>query len=232
MSKLERLKQYFEEIEAETCLDVSNIEDATKLEKIKNNTSMWYEKKDIRKKIYEKCINENSVIAEVGVRLGENACMMFFRNPKKLYLIDPWLAKPGYPHHRENDYFYKRVENAFGGIENISILRETSLEASKKFNEEYFDAVYVDAAHTYKEVLEDLELWAPKIKIGGYIIGDDYFGEKNPDDRVKWKRHEYGVIEALEEFLKKHKNFKIHKSESLKKFPLPGGQFVLERSST
>ena len=132
-----------------------------------NNTSMWHEKEAIRNKIYDALIKEDFVVVEVGVRLAENACMLYLRDPKKMYLIE--------------------------------------------------------------DVLRDLNAWSEKIKIGGYIVGDDYFGKTNPDKRVKWKQHNYGVIEAVHKFLEENKNFEIFHIDEEKTFPLKAGQFVIKR---
>lgn len=195
-----------------------------------DHLSVFDEKEEIRNKIYNELIGEDSVIVEVGVRLGENACLMFLRNPKKMFLIDPWIAEVGYPHHLKNDKFYNRVTGVFSNFSNVEILRLRSEDAHEKFEDNYFDLAYVDSGHTKKDVLRDLNIWSKKIKAGGYIVGDDYFGEKNPDSRIKWKKHKYGVIEALDEFLENNSNFKIYKSENLNTFPLPVGQFVLVKT--
>jgi cephalosporin hydroxylase len=195
-----------------------------------DNLSVFDEKGEIRGKIYDELITEDSLIVEVGVRLGENACLMFLRNPKKMILIDPWIQSGSYPHHSKNNKFYQRVSNVFSNFDNVEILRQKSEDAHEKFEDSYFDLVYVDSGHTRVDVLRDLNLWSKKIKVGGYIVGDDYFGKRNPDSRIKWKQHKYGVIEALDEFLENNSNFKIYKSENLSVFPLPVGQFVLVKT--
>ena len=36
------------------------------------------------------------------------------------------------------------------------------------------DLIHIDAAHDYKAVYSDLELWWPLLSPGGMLIGDDY----------------------------------------------------------
>ncbi|MBT5491708.1 class I SAM-dependent methyltransferase, partial [bacterium] len=36
------------------------------------------------------------------------------------------------------------------------------------------DFIYIDANHTYESAKEDIQLWYPKIKVGGMISGHDY----------------------------------------------------------
>jgi hypothetical protein len=49
-----------------------------------------------------------------------------------------------------------------------------SVEASKLYENESLDFVFIDGAHDYQSVKEDIEHWFPKVKRGGYIAGDDY----------------------------------------------------------
>lgn len=49
-----------------------------------------------------------------------------------------------------------------------------SVEMAKHFDDNSLDAVYIDAGHTYEEVVMDLVAWIPKVKPGGVICGDDY----------------------------------------------------------
>lgn len=61
-----------------------------------------------------------------------------------------------------------------------------SIEASKLFEDESLDFVFIDGAHDYESVKQDLEHWYPKIKTGGWLGGDDL--------------HLSGVREATDEF--------------------------------
>jgi hypothetical protein len=39
------------------------------------------------------------------------------------------------------------------------------------------DTVFIDAGHTYKEVIEDIDLWLPLVKPDGDLCGHDYYHE-------------------------------------------------------
>jgi hypothetical protein len=56
----------------------------------------------------------------------------------------------------------------------INPIRSTSIEASKLYEDNSLDFVFIDGSHDYLSVKEDIEHWYPKVKKGGYISGDDY----------------------------------------------------------
>lgn len=56
----------------------------------------------------------------------------------------------------------------------VTPCRDYTLECVKKFADETFDFIYVDARHDYKGVTEDMVAWYPKLKRGGIFAGHDY----------------------------------------------------------
>ena len=104
--------------------------------------------------------------AEIGVKSGDNAADILQNlDIARLYLIDSWEWKFG--------RLFKIVENRFRDDERIIILRNSSLEGSKKVTEP-LDFAYIDAGHTYKDMKQDVETWSEKVKIGGFVCGHDY----------------------------------------------------------
>ena len=132
-------------------------------------------------------INKNSVIAEVGVWKGEfSKKILDYCMPEKLFLIDPWLfdikvrgcapqVEGKEPLNQKYfDQAYNETISKFANNLNVEIIKNTSLDSSKKFNNEYFDYIYIDAEHSYNAVKQDLNCWYPKLKKNGYMFGDDY----------------------------------------------------------
>lgn len=121
-------------------------------------------------------IKKSDVCAEVGVWRGDYSSEILKCQPKKLYLIDPWVHQD-YPWvewakgQRIIDA-YNHVENKFKNQSNVSIQRKNSTDVY--FGKEYLDWVYLDADHSYDSVLNDLKHWYPQIKKGGFLCGDDY----------------------------------------------------------
>ena len=120
---------------------------------------------------------KNLICGEIGVMKGLHALSMLNNlDIKRLYLIDPYrpyIDSDGYI--KKSVIFDKPIAK-----ENLSIyygkykfVCSTSKKASKQFNNNFFDLIYIDANHKFKKVLMDLILWYPKVKTGGVIGGHD-----------------------------------------------------------
>jgi hypothetical protein len=149
---------------------------------------------------------EQSVCAEIGVHEGEFAWQILdVAAPKRLHLIDPWKHMEEYSRslfggkgadgQRHLDERYERVKERLTpeiAECQVQVHRAFSASASEYFDDSYFDWIYVDGNHTYEFVRQDLELYYPKVKAGGFMIGDDY-GVKG------WWNN--GVQKAVDEFV-------------------------------
>ena len=133
---------------------------------------------------------KNLVGLEIGVSYGDNAKTILENlDIKKLFLVDPYI-----PYIEEN----KKVNTEAHKEAAINILwkynRKTlwffmdSTEASKLFEKDSLDFVYIDGNHNYECVLADIRNYYPLIKKGGYIGGHDFLGEY------------FGVIKAVTQF--------------------------------
>lgn len=126
--------------------------------------------------------HNNAVFVEIGSWKGKSAfCMASFIQAQnkniKFYCVDTWR---GSEEHSDDldvvnnslfDTFKKNTELVKNYIEPIQL---PSLEAAKKFKDESLDFVFIDAAHDYENVKNDINAWYPKIKKGGTIAGHDY----------------------------------------------------------
>ena len=135
---------------------------------------------------------------EVGVFKGDHALKIYkYLNIKNLYLVDPYKEYVDYTlgkndpgcDQKQHDENYLEVKKKFSNYKNVQIIRMTSLEASKKFEDNSLDFVYIDGDHSYEGVKLDLECWYPKLKEFGVMGGDDY-------GHISGK----GVVKAVNEF--------------------------------
>ena len=128
-------------------------------------------------KIMKKEFNQKQIIgAEIGVRKGLNARSILKElNIKKLYLIDVWDNYNGGDGIWSNmEEIYESILNEFGKDERVQIIKDLSENAVRLIDDKSLDFVYIDGNHSYDYVLQDIELWTPKIKKYGFIAGHDF----------------------------------------------------------
>jgi hypothetical protein len=134
-----------------------------------------------------KNLMQGGVGLEIGVWQGGFAEMLLhWTKPKELHLIDPWenVDTDGYEgafyhnsHGNDMNEAYEFVRHRFAkevADERVFIHRARSADIAHQFKDESFDWVYVDGDHSYEGIKSDLDLYIPKVKPGGYIVGDDY----------------------------------------------------------
>src|SRR5688572_947522 len=144
---------------------------------------------DPRKRLL-RMLPRGSVGAEVGVWKGDfSELILRVVRPRELHLIDPWRFEvaPGYSSARyggskaksqaDMDAIYSSVTERFGvqvASGRVAVHRSPSADAGGRFEDGFFDWVYIDGNHLYEFVLADLESFYPKVRSGGFLAGDDY----------------------------------------------------------
>lgn len=125
---------------------------------------------------------------EIGTFYGANVLVAektyAAHEGSKLYCIDPWEDYSEYPEYKGQqattyDTFMKNVRLS-GKQGKINIRRGYSNIEVPKFQDEFFDIIYIDGNHEPEYVLEDAVLSFRKLKKGGVMIFDDY-GWGGPD---------------------------------------------------
>jgi len=129
-------------------------------------------------------INYLEIGAFYGANLISVAKTYGLHSDSKLYCIDPWedyMEYPEYKNEQTNIYntFIKNVENS-GEKDKIIVKRSYSNLEILKFDDNFFDIIYIDGNHEPEYVLEDAVLSFRKLKKDGIIIFDDY-GWGGPD---------------------------------------------------
>jgi len=146
---------------------------------------------------------KGGVVAEVGVAAGDlSAKILEICKPDTLHLIDPWSdeATPDcspQAHGRVGCYrnvlvrFEKEIASG-----QVKVHRSLSTEVLPSFADNYLDWIYLDAAHDYQSVADELKIAVRIVKESGLISGHDYIRWAGPTAR-------YGVMEAVNEFAEK-----------------------------
>jgi predicted O-methyltransferase YrrM len=132
------------------------------------------------------------IVAELGVDNGYfSEIIMGVNKPSKIYLVDPWDTS------RYNDSKYQKVFKKFEHYiksEEVLLVRGLSTEVSTRFEDDYFDWIYIDTDHSFQTTFMELVQYAPKMKKEGIICGHD-FVLGNFAGLIR-----YGVIEAVTKF--------------------------------
>ena len=130
--------------------------------------------------------------AEVGVKEGRFISFLLENNNKlNMYAIDPWEHQPnGNENYLEWDFnkifnAYREKVKRYGS--RVIELREYSYIAIETIPDKYLDFVFIDAQHDYDSCKRDINLFLPKVKLGGLISGHDYTNNFS------------GVIKAVDE---------------------------------
>ena len=117
---------------------------------------------------FAKSYFNNPVIGvEVGVNKGENAedMLVHWDNLSRLFLVDN--VRDGFtPINEGINRLLKYGDRCYWYL-------ETSQEASRRFQDNSLDYVYIDAGHSHAEVTNDIMLWLPKVRVGGMLAGHD-----------------------------------------------------------
>ena len=158
---------------------------------------------------------------EVGTFKGELSREILNMWNGTLYMLDVWrplgseYMDSSNHGNFEQGVFRDAMDNIKGLEDRGVMIRATSEVGADIFADESLDFAYIDANHAYAFVKQDIALWWPKVKKGGWLCGHDYIKmdwwndpkfDKNGIDKHIWGEFGYfgmfGVNPAVEEFCK------------------------------
>ena len=121
--------------------------------------------------------------AEIGVSDGVNLQNLLSLNPElKMYGVDSYESEGNeLERYDEGIYEGRTKEKMVKHMEKIEskyaprlrMLYMDTREASEFIPNEHLDFVFLDADHSYEGVMRDIELWGPKVKKNGLMMGHD-----------------------------------------------------------
>lgn len=147
---------------------------------------------------------KHGIVSELGVALGYSSEQIIkILQPKTFYSIDTFdlekvpniwgsdtkILFNGGTH--EQYYFNKFSREISRGV--VQMKKGLSWNVLAKFENSYFDFIYIDASHDYDSVKKDAFFAARKIKNEGYIMFNDYI----MFDHIA--QYPYGVIPVVNE---------------------------------
>jgi hypothetical protein len=115
--------------------------------------------------------------AEIGVERGYFSEVLCKANPNlKLFCIDAWQIYRGYRDHTRQDKLERYYNETVELLKpyNVEILRGWSIEMADKIPDESLDFVYLDANHSFRSIIDDVDTWSKKVRSGGIVSGHDY----------------------------------------------------------
>ncbi len=151
---------------------------------------------------------QGSCFVEVGTYLGRSLCSLgevVEQSGKSFTVIGVDTCRGSGPEGpRAKDYQGAAVAEGGGSFAGtlhknvlacgygdvIQLIIADSVTASRLFADASIDWVHLDARHDYFSVKADIRAWLPKVKLGGWLSGDDY-------DELKWPE----VVKAVGELL-------------------------------
>jgi hypothetical protein len=157
-------------------------------------------------------IGQNANISEVGVALGEFSTFLLENLQPELFIAidtfqmhlqDEIWGKPSRYYFGDSNHeeYYRKAVAKF--VDKVSIFNGLSFEGLHLMPSDSMDLIYLDANHDYDFIKEEIAIAVSKIKIGGFIILNDY------TTYDKFIMRDYGVVLATNEFLTNNQNFKV-----------------------
>ena len=102
--------------------------------------------------------------------------MKFYEND--LFATDIMAATPVIPGNNFNELYGLINDYLSEYSERYTWFRNESLAIQdNQIADETLDCIFIDGDHTYNAVFADLEFWWKKLRVGGQILGDDYWME-------------------------------------------------------
>ena len=146
-------------------------------------------------------LNEMGLIrsmAEIGVRRGDfSKSVLSAWEGRQYHCIDPWAVQDAQIYREQQDT-QERYDDHYAAVlavathdTRINLMRCYSTDAALRFGDEELDCVYIDGNHSYSAVLDDMNAWWPKVRLGGILGGHDF---ENNTENGNWIEVEKAVI--------------------------------------
>ena len=170
------------------------------MEHFYNDIQGWFRNESFYDNIV-KSLPHDAHIVEVGAWKGRSTSYLIVNvinsgKNIKVDVVDTWLGSNEEEHRDDPEIFnlYDVFTKNLNAVkDHYTPIRLSSIKASKLYEDNSLDFVFIDASHEKKDVIDDINHWLPKLKVGGVLAGDD----------LPWE----GVRQAANETLKEFNEF-------------------------
>ena len=91
-----------------------------------------------------------------------------------LHLIEDEEWKKFYTNSFSNNpHSFNLMKDKFNDCKNVTLIKNLSYKEASNFDDLSVDRLFVDAGHSEKELISDLDNWIPKVTDGGYVLIHD-----------------------------------------------------------
>ena len=155
----------------------------------KNIGEDWMDYENLYSQMVEE-FSDGSHFVEVGSWKGRSASYMAveiikYKKIIKFDCVDTWEGSSEHlninsMHYvkelsEDKDWLFNQFKENTSSVSTvINPIKKNSVDASKLYEDESLDFVFIDASHEYDDVKNDINSWYPKVKKGGYLCGHDY----------------------------------------------------------
>lgn len=131
---------------------------------------------------FVRLLPDQSTFLEVGSWKGKSIAFFAVEASNsgkniECFSVDTWRGSSEHSNDPNivNDTLYEVFLSNIKPIEHlVTPIRKPSIEAAQDFENDSIEIVFIDAAHEYEPVKEDINAWLPKVRKGGIIAGHDY----------------------------------------------------------
>jgi len=122
------------------------------------------------------------IVVEIGVFAGHFSDFLLRSTPNlRLIGIDPYIGSDGtfpgsYSKNMHPDEALAMAWNVYQqyGEERATLLPTTGIESAPLVQDGSVDLIFADGCHYYECIKEDIEVWEPKLRPGGFFTGHDF----------------------------------------------------------
>jgi cephalosporin hydroxylase len=147
-----------------------------------HSDASWWTAHMALPRIVQEHIEHPTTGVEVGVAFGSMSIWLTRLLPQlRMLCVDPFIGyDPG-------DGMSEIMTNSGDDIERLvrwrfaneghgrlNLVRQTSEQAAASVADQSQDFVFIDADHRYEAVVQDIQMWRPKVRSGGLLCGHDF----------------------------------------------------------